>query len=109
MAVARLHIALQSKLLKGCVLRMGIWRIENHSEVINGLDPKISRDQPPPEANRHSTLLSSTAISGKSLVSQGSFSQLKSAQEPDTKTHDKTKILKKSQRTVLSWILFSGS
>ena len=38
-----------------------------------------------------------------------SSSQLKSAQEPGTKILDKTKISKKSQRTVLSWISLSSS
>ena len=38
-----------------------------------------------------------------------STSQLKSNQEPDAKIHNMTKILKNSQRAVLSWILVSGS
>ena len=35
----------------------------------------------------------------KGTKTEGSSSHLKSAQEPDTKIHEKTKILKKSQRT----------
>ena len=40
------------------------------------------------------------------MTAEGSSSQLKSAQEPDTKIHDKTKLLKKSKRIVLFYMDF---
>ena len=52
------------------------------------------------------TLMSANLVHFLTLVvllqAEISSSQLKSAQEPDTKIHDKTKFLKKRQRTVLS-------